>query len=315
MDARRKRHLEYRKKPKAYYHLCTDGRPDVLLFRNEDEFARGMTAIALVALKYGVQIYIFELMPNHIHLILSATGDTCVDIFEYLVRKISRQLVADGYPPLPGDYDFRLIDIEDIQSFRNHCLYAVRNPYEKGWCIPGGYPWGSDYLLFSQWGDYVKGKRAGEMSQRKLRQITGSKIEIPAHWEIHPMLGILPKNYVATDKVRQCFPDVKRYMTQCIKDYESFVYVADSLGEDFVYSTDEADGLLQGLLREQYAERPVSELSADDKCRLAVILNEKYRVKSPVVSQILRLPLRIVSQTLRSKDFGSRKTDSNRGRR
>ena len=40
MNARRKRHLEYRKKPKGYYHLCTDGRPDVLLFYNDKEKAR-----------------------------------------------------------------------------------------------------------------------------------------------------------------------------------------------------------------------------------------------------------------------------------
>ena len=307
MNARRKRHLEYRKKPNGYYHLCTDGRPDVLLFHNDEEFSMGMTAIALVAIKFNVQIYVFELMPNHIHIVLSATGNTCVDIFEYLVRKISCQLVADGFPPLPGDYDFRLTDIKDIESFRHHYLYAVRNPYEKGWCAPGGYLWGSDYLLFDQWGHLISGKRAGEMSVRKLRIITKTKIEIPSHWEIHPKLGILPKNFIALEKVKQLFPEVKQYMTKCIKDYESFIYVADELGESISLSSAETDDLLHRLLRQYYAQRPVTDLSADEKCRLAVLLNDKFRVDPVMIAQQLNMPVRIVNQTLRSKDFGGHK--------
>ena len=307
MNARRKRHLEYRKKPNGYYHLCTDGRPGVLLFHNDEEFARGMTAMALVSIKFKVQIYVFELMPNHIHIVLSSTGSTCVDIFVYLVRKISRQLVDDGFPSLPADYDFRLIDIDDIESFRHHYLYSVRNPYEKGWCSPGSYPWGSDYLLFSGWGNLVKGERVGEISQRKLREITRSKVEIPSHWEIHPDQGILPKNYIAIDKVKQLFPDVKQYMTQCIKDYESYVHVADSLGESINYTLEETGDLLQHLLREQYNHRSLYDLSAEEKCRLAVLMNEKYRVDPTMIAQKLRLPIRIVNQTLRSKDYGSRK--------
>ena len=123
----------------GYYHLSTDGRPDVLLFRTKEEYAMGMTAIALVAIRFKVQIYVFELMPNHIHIVLSATGNTCVEIFEFIVRRISRQLKSDGYPPLPEDYDFRLTDIEDPKSFLDHYIYAARNPFEKGWCVPGGY--------------------------------------------------------------------------------------------------------------------------------------------------------------------------------
>ncbi len=266
-----------------------------------------MTAIALVAIKFKVQIYVFELMPNHFHIVLSATGNTCVDIFEYLVRKISRHLVADGFPPLPSNYDFRLIDITDLQSFRSHYLYAVRNPYEKGWCIPGGYLWGSDYLLFSQWGEFIKGKRAGDMSMRELRKIMSSKIEIPADWEIHPELGILPKNYIAIDKVKQFFPGVKQYMTSCIKDYESFVYVADSIGEPITFSSEEVDDLIDHLLRDHYSQRPLPDLSADEKCKLAVTLNDKFRVEPSLIARKLALPVHIVNQTIRSKDFGGRK--------
>lgn len=307
MNERARRRQEYRKKPMGYYHLCTDGLPDVRLFHTRKEFAMGMTAMALVAIIYRVHIYVFELMPNHIHILLSATGDTCVDIFGFLVRRINKQLVADGYPPLPGDYDFRLIDVKDQKSFRNHYIYAARNPFEKGWCLPGGYPWGSDYLLFSDWANLISGKRAGEMSRRELYRITKTRIDIPDHWEVHPDLGILPKNYITTDKARQLFPDVKQYMTQCVKDYESFVHVAGSLGESITFSSEEIDDLTRRLLREHYDQRSLYDLSTDERCRLAVTMNDTYQIDPETVAQKLRIPVHIVNQTLRSKDFGASK--------
>ena len=72
-------------------------------------------------------------------------------------------------------------------------------------------------------------------------------------------------------------------------------------------SSDETDDLLQRLLRQYYAQRPVTDLSANEKCRLAVILNDKYRVDPAMIAQKLHIPVRIVNQTIRSKDFGGHK--------
>ena len=92
MDKRQKKRQEYRKLPLGYYHLCTDGWGKGKLFHNRKQFALGMTAIALVSLRYNVKIYVFALMPNHIHILLSATGNDCVEVFDFLLRRINKQL-------------------------------------------------------------------------------------------------------------------------------------------------------------------------------------------------------------------------------
>lgn len=293
--------------PLGYFHLCTDGRPDVLLFRTQQQFAHGMTTIALAALKFEVKIYIFELMPNHLHLEVSASGQTCVDIFDFIIRRLSKQLTDDGYPPLPGDYDFRLIEIKDQDSFVDHYIYAARNPYEKGWCVPGGYRWGSDYLLFSQWANFITGTPVDELTYREKRQALKSEIEVPAHWEYHPQLGILPKNFVSLEKVKSLIPGAKHYLTRLTKDYERLVHISGQLEEDFVFSPEELEGLVTQLVEERFAQRKLRDLSGEEKCRLVVLLSDRYRLSADIIAHHLGLPLRIVYQTLHSKDLGPRK--------
>ena len=65
---------EYRKYPKGYYHLCSDGWKDGKLFEGDRQYAAGVTAIALMTLKCNVSIYGYALMPNHIHILLSGTA-------------------------------------------------------------------------------------------------------------------------------------------------------------------------------------------------------------------------------------------------
>ena len=289
----------------GYYHICTDGRPDVLLFHTQEQFAYGMTTVALAAFKFKVKIYIFELLPNHLHIMVSATGDTCVNVFDFIIRRISKQLTDDGYPSLPEDYDFRLIDIEDRNSFISHFIYVARNPYEKGWCVPGGYLWGSDYLLFSQWGDWIVGTPVGEMTYRERRQALKSEIEVPPHWEYHPQLGLLPKNYVSLEKVKALVPSPKSYLTRLVKDYERLVHISSQLEESIAFSPEELEDLLSELVRKYYPGRKLRDLSVEEKGRLAVALSDRYRLGAETIATQLNIPVQTVYQTLRSKDMGA----------
>ena len=307
MDKRQKKRQEYRKLPLGYYHLCTDGWGKGKLFHNRKQFALGMTAIALVSLRYNVKIYVFALMPNHIHILLSATGNDCVEVFDFLLRRINKQLKEDGYPPLPEDYDFQLLPIKDQESFRDHFIYIARNYYEKGFVVPGGCLWCSDYLLFSQWADLIRGERVDDMSQRKVRGIIKSEMSLPAHWEIHPEWGVLPRNFVSMEKVKEMFPSVKTYLTRLIKDYESFVHISDTLGEQLCFSEEEIKEIIEQLREKNYPHRSLKDLSADEKSRLAIILNEMYHFDAATIARLLHISQHIVSQVLRSKDFASRR--------
>ena len=57
-----------------FWHLCTPGKSQCLIFRNKSDYVAGMNLVALSANKFSetVEIYAFELMSNHFHFLIKA---------------------------------------------------------------------------------------------------------------------------------------------------------------------------------------------------------------------------------------------------
>jgi len=109
---------KYRRMGNGYYHFCTDGWKEGNIFNNVAQCAYGMVLIGLICLKYAIVIYDFTLMSNHIHMIMSGTGESAFEAFGYLKFKLNKMLKADGYKPLPEEYGFMLQPVEDEEQMR-----------------------------------------------------------------------------------------------------------------------------------------------------------------------------------------------------
>lgn len=295
---------DYRSLPRGYYHLCTDGWKTGKLFHTVAQYALGMATIALITLKFDVQIYVFELMPNHIHIILSATGAQCVDVFSFIRQRINKRLKAEGYPELPPDYGFKLVPIESKEALQKQVLYLARNAYEKGLCTPCGHMWGSSYLLYNQLAQFILGEKVKDMPVRKVERLIESRIPLPPEWEIHPVLGVLPSNFVKLDKVLEVFPNVKDYMTMMIKDYESYVRISNALGEELEWSVCEVKDITGQVVRNTSRGRSLNELSNEEKCQVAVRIHHDYGIAPKLLAQAVYIPERVIMQAIRSKDYG-----------
>lgn len=305
MTERRRKYGQYGALPKRYYHLCTDGWQEGRLFHSPEQYAAGMDSMALACARFPVRIYAFELMPNHFHIVLSATGRACVQVFSFLCRRISARLVSDGYAPLPKNYDFQLIPIDSKESLKTHILYVHRNRYEKNACTPGGSEWGTDYLFYNPVAAYLSGVRIDSFSLREQKRKFGSKTVVPGHWLWHPKLGILPGSYVDTKKTLELFPSVKQYVTRIVKDYEMFVHLSRELAEPVEWSPAETAGIVQELRAEMFPGK--THLNSEDQCRLASHLGGHFDMSPEVISEALGIPVPRVRQILRSKEFGSRR--------
>lgn len=298
----RKLRQDYRILPKGYYHLCSDGWKEGRLFTCDRQYAAGVTAIALMTLKFNIEIYGYVLMPNHIHILLSGTGNDCVNAFELFLRKCTWWLKNDNCLPLPDGYGFRLIPVDSPESFRSHYLYLSRNPYEKGVCIPGAYDWGSDYVLFSQVSKRIRGIRAGDMSLNAIRRITGCRQRLPDDWIIHPELGILPSSFVQLDKIRELFPSPKAYTSRLVKDYESLLHISRDLEETLTLSSEEVKDIIFSQIRRLFPGKTLRELTIGEKYRLASLLNGKYRLTAEQLSRPLYLSEHKIIQALNAKE-------------
>lgn len=295
---------EYKDLPKGYYHLSTDGKWEGIIFHTPALFAYGMILMGLITLAFPIEIYAFTLMDNHIHVVLSGTGKACREAFLYLVRKLNRRLIRDGYEPLPEDYGCKLVPITTREQLQKVFIYLDRNPMEKQFCVPAGYPWGTTLIHYSWMPRLFGWKKAKDMSKRELERLTGSRIPIPANWEFHPILGLNPACFVRNDKFLKLFPTPKAYQSRLTKDYESFVQVADSLGEDVEFSPEEIEGILNKLLRLHYSGRDVRHLNNEEKGRLSVTLSQDYHLSVTQIAEALGLQEYLVKQFLNAKDYG-----------
>lgn len=307
MDTIQKQAQSFRSFPLGYYHLCSDGWQKGKMFHTNEQFAFGVAGLALSTLKFGVKIYAYELMPNHFHVLLSATGAKCLETFYFLVRRINKKLKEGGFPCLPDDYWFKLVPVETKEQMRDLLVYLARNKYEKGVCTPFGHLWGTGYLVYNQMAQLINGTKVSDLPVREVERLVGSRIPLPSDWEIHPLLGVLPKSFVCTEKVLDLFPSVKEYVTRVVKQYESLVKIAETVGESVEWSAPEAKDLLYGLCDSMFPGKHLYDLTADEKGRIAVRADNQYHIPVPILSQLLKLSEHVVRQFLQSKDYGLRR--------
>ena len=223
------------------------------------------------------------------------------------VTKLSERLGKDGYQPIPDDYWFKLVSVESPNQMRNNIIYVDRNPYEQEASIPGGYPWGSSYLQYSFVYKMISAPRAENLSKRELERITGTRKPIPPDWQFHPEYGLLPSSFVDTTLYKKVFKGPKDYQSRLVKDYEAFVNVALSLEESMTFSKEELDDVVKHLLLVNYSGRRLSQLSNDEKARLAVTLMKQYSLSDTEIASAMNMSECVIRQFLNAKDYGKRR--------
>ena len=301
MDKRQKRRAEYKSWKKGYYHLCTDGKKGTIC-HDEAEFVYLVNTISLLDLLFPVKVHFYEVMRSHVHLLLSGRGADCVAVFDYVKGRINKRLVADGHPPLPKDYDFKLIPVVDEDQMRNNGIYIARNASEVLNIRPGGYLFGSSMAFYSDVPRLFEAVWAGDLPVRWLKKMFQTHVSIPPNRLIHPGLGmVLPHSFVDMGVMYKVFPTAKEFETRLVKDYEAFVEIADQIGEEISFSVEETKDIVKQEL--MIEGRKLSDLSNDDRCALAVRLHKKYRLDAVTLSQAVFLPARVISQALKSKKY------------
>ena len=287
MTKRQKRYAKYKTYPLGWYHLVTD--KTKWLFHTNEEFAHAMNTIALCVLLYPVRIVRFEVMGNHIHIVLYGTGAACLKVFFFIKKRLG------------VDLDFQLIPINDDDHLATVILYVDRNPYETDLnVLPGGYPWGTGGLGFRL--QPPRGVRADTLPKAYLRRILHSDVEIPGDFLVDTDLGIiLPASYVDTPLFERLFGTASFYLTRFVKALEAFLHMADESGEQVVFSTAEVDSLIDDQLRTNYGGNQFRYLRAWEKEKLVQTLANQFRIPPAILADRLGISVYLVKQMINSK--------------
>ena len=98
-----------------FWHLCTPGKYQSILFREQSDYIQGMNMVALSACKFAksVGIYVFELMSNHFHFVLEARKEDAEEFYQDFFSRLRRFLGRQGRAQELNAISFSLIQVDN----------------------------------------------------------------------------------------------------------------------------------------------------------------------------------------------------------
>lgn len=81
-----------------------------------------------------------------------------------------------------------------------------------------------------------------------------------------------------------------------VRDFDAYFNLAEGIGELVVLSDEEVNLIIQRMLRNEYKVRFLSDLSVDERCRMAIVLKKKYKLDLKRISRKLHIELNILKK-------------------
>ena len=287
---------------KRYYHYCSRGLKQEILFASEEEFIAGMNRIAVclannLAMGMDIAIIAFCLMDNHFHFILFGTEEDC-DLFAANYKKLLLMWIAkhrEAAISEPVEIGHWFLPQEKVAD---KIAYVLRNPLAAGLKVtPQGYRWSSAHLMFTDWmpEDYLP---VSELSERAVKRICNSNISLPKDWFIINEKSVWPGSYVNVEAAENLY-----------RSTGSFMFVLNNSNVD----KDAAEEMMAGafslpdsqvrmraisLISRVFEKSQITSCSAEERGRVAILLKKELNCNNKQLARVLHLRLEDVQMAL-----------------
>ena len=133
-----------------YWHIYTPGLETPVLFGVKEDYVFAMNLICQAAMASdGVGILAFEVMSNHLHIVVSGEESSARMFFAFLEKRLRRCAKTLTCKEIPSSFTAQYKEIDSLQSLRNTIVYVNRNGYvaDRNY-TPFSYPWGTGKYYF-----------------------------------------------------------------------------------------------------------------------------------------------------------------------
>lgn len=266
-----------------YWHVYTSGKDTPVLFVSKEDFWFVMNVLAQAAYEFRLRVIIiaFEVMDNHLHLVLSGNKEDIIAFFAYVKKRISRTIKDAGL------LEATLKSIDDLTSLRNTIVYTNRNGYVAyPEHTPFSYPWGTGRFYFN---DIPTHKCYSDYRLTPKREMfRGRAPELPEDWAVIDGY-VSPASFCDLVFGKGVFRDAHHYFNLLSKNVEAYQELAQELG-DYDFLTDaELIGKLMIMVKDAYKVSGLRELSKAQKIDLARTLHYDYRSSNGQIRRVLGL--------------------------
>lgn len=259
-----------------------------IIFNTESDFKAAMSILAVCARRFPhIKIYAFQIMSNHIHMVVSGERSQIQDFFAYFKDRLRLHLNKEV---ALSSFDLKLFLIEDLSYFRNSVAYVNRNGFVvMNDVTPFSYPWGSSSYFFQPMSlrySELAGKPIGNaairalMHSRQCDQLKGLKM-IDGY--------ISPLEFCDIETAENTFRDAKQYFYVISRNVESYSEVAKSIGESIYYTDSDLYNAAVRMAKDQFGRYDLRTLPVDAKMEIAKRLHFDYNAGDKQLQRLLSM--------------------------
>ena len=280
-----------------FWHVCTDGTKMSDIFNTDDDFREGMIALAVCILLFGkVRLVTFELMNNHVHMILSGSEEDCIEFFGMFKGKLKRVFKGLGRVVDWDMFEAQVIGIKDLRALRNEILYVHRNAYVvSSKYTPFSYPWGGGWAYFSPVIKQLPIRSVREMGVSKARVLVRLRdVSEIADLQFVGDVPFIP-SFCSVDIGQMMFRDARSYFYLLNREVEAFSQIASRLNERVFLTDDEMVKVAASYAQKSYSCK-LGMLTPAQRLELARKLHYEYNASNDMLRRVLRIELNVLNE-------------------
>ena len=281
-----------------YWHIYTDGTKMQNIFCCEDDFKTAMWILAASMHMFkGVWVITFELMGNHLHLILAGQQEECIKAFDLFAARLrqafpKRQRAIDW-----SKFNMDILPIESLQALRNEIIYVNRNAFVANpEYTPDSYPWGGGCAYFNPWLRHLKTTNLGEMKVNSQRSLLHTRDVAPFSQLLE--VGGMPfiPSFCDISLGESMFRDARSYFNSLTRNAEAFSQIASRLKDSIFLTDEELYSVICTYISKEYSIKSPSQLSAQQKIDTARQMHFGYNASNQQLRRMLRMELSVLEE-------------------
>lgn len=297
--AEKERECERRfEKSGPFWHLYTDGRIMEDFLYTEGDFKIAMTALAVATILFRkVRIITFELMSNHIHLILSGEAEDCLELFDKFKVRLRRVLKTNGRVIYWDTFKADILPIETLNALRNEIIYVNRNAFVADpRFTPFSYPWGGGCAYFLPSFHRLPAKPLKESGFNKAREMTRFReVRMIEEMRFVGDIAYIP-SFCRIDIGESMFRDARSYFNSLTRNAEAFSQIAQRLKDSVFLTDDEMYAAATMYAEKTYGNRQLTLLTSEQKIQMSKELHFKYNASNQQIRRLLKLDIGILNE-------------------
>ena len=271
-----------------WWHLYTPGNLTSLVFANDNDYRFAMNLMARCLAEFPtLSVITFEIMSNHIHIVLSGDEHIINEFFATYRKRLKRYLSTKAQGRLSNQFQMSLKPINDLKALRETIVYVNRNGYVVDPShTPFSYPWGTGRYYFN---DVQIAKKLSDVSDIGIRRMFRSRNpHLPEDYRVIDGY-VSPLEYCAVKLGMAMFRNAHQYFYMISKNIEAYEKLAVELDDGEFLTDSELFTQVVKILKSGYSSNSLRDLTLAQKQDLARKLKSDYRSSNGQIRRILGL--------------------------